>query len=39
MRWLDVPAASRASFQVYNSNDDVDALQAGLKKAGEIFKI
>lgn len=39
MRWLDVAATSRASFHVYNSYDDVDALKAGLEKAGVIFKI
>jgi cysteine desulfurase/selenocysteine lyase len=39
MRWLDVAATSRASFHVYNSYDDVDALKAGLEKAGAIFKI
>jgi len=39
MRWLDVPATSRASFYVYNSYDDVDALKGGLQKAGEIFKV
>jgi len=39
MRWLDVTATSRASFHVYNSYDDVDALKAGLKKAGGIFKV
>jgi cysteine desulfurase/selenocysteine lyase len=39
MRWLDVPATSRASFHVYNSYDDVDALKSGLEKAGAIFKI
>jgi cysteine desulfurase/selenocysteine lyase len=39
MRWLDVAATSRASFHVYNSFDDVDALKEGLEKAGEIFKI
>jgi len=37
MRWLGVAATSRASFNVYNSNDDVDALEAGLQKAGAIF--
>jgi cysteine desulfurase/selenocysteine lyase len=37
MRWLDVAATSRASFQVYNSFDDVDALKAGLEKARAIF--
>ncbi len=39
MRWLDVPATSRASFHVYNSYDDIDALKAGLQKAGALFKI
>lgn len=39
MRWLDVAATSRASFHVYNSYDDVDALKAGLQKAGTIFKV
>jgi cysteine desulfurase / selenocysteine lyase len=39
MRWLDVAATSRASFYVYNSYDDVDALKAGLLKAGAIFKV
>lgn len=39
MHWLDVPATSRASFHVYNSYDDVDALKSGLQKAGAIFKV
>ncbi len=39
MRWLDVSATSRASFHVYNSYDDIDALRAGLEKAGSIFKL
>ena len=39
MRWLDVTATSRASFHVYNSFDDIDALKAGLGKAGRIFKV
>ena len=39
MRWLDVAATSRASFQVYNSYDDIDALKGGLEKAGAIFKL
>ena len=39
MRWLDVAATSRASFQVYNSYADIDALKAGLEKAGRIFKL
>jgi len=39
MNWLEVSATSRASFHVYNSYDDIDALKAGLQKAGAIFKI
>ena len=39
MNWLGVESTSRASFHVYNSYDDVDALKAGLQKAGAIFKI
>jgi cysteine desulfurase/selenocysteine lyase len=39
MRWLDVAATSRASFHVYTSFDDIDALKAGLEKAGAIFKL
>ncbi len=39
MRWLDVPATSRASFHVYNSYDDIDALGAGLQMARRIFKL
>ncbi|MDG6898671.1 MAG: cysteine desulfurase [Nitrososphaerota archaeon] len=39
MRHLDVSATARASFHVYNSYDDVDALKQGILKAGAIFKI
>jgi cysteine desulfurase/selenocysteine lyase len=39
MQWLDVPATSRASFYVYNSYDDVDALCRGIQKAREVFKL
>jgi cysteine desulfurase/selenocysteine lyase len=39
MRWLDVPATSRASFYIYNAHDDVDALKAGIVKAGGLFKV
>ncbi len=37
MKWLDVPATSRASFYVYNSFDDVDALRAGLQRGLKVF--
>jgi cysteine desulfurase / selenocysteine lyase len=39
MQWLGVSATSRASFHVYNSFDDVDALAGGIRKAGAIFKV
>ncbi len=39
VRWLGVPATSRASFYIYNSYDDVDALCEGLQKARRIFKV
>ena len=37
MRRLGVPATTRASFYVYNTPEDVDALIAALEKAGEFF--
>jgi cysteine desulfurase/selenocysteine lyase len=37
MRVLGVPATSRASFHVYNTNEDVDALVAALGKARETM--
>jgi cysteine desulfurase/selenocysteine lyase len=37
MRVLDVPATARASFYVYNTPADVDALVEALEKAGGIF--
>ena len=37
MRVLGVPATSRASFYIYNTNEDVDALVAALGKARETF--
>jgi cysteine desulfurase / selenocysteine lyase len=37
MRRLGVPATTRASFYVYNTKEDVDALIAALEKAGEFF--
>ncbi len=39
MRRLDVTATTRASFYVYNEESDVDALVAGLRKAGELFGV
>ena len=37
MRRLGVPATTRASFYVYNTTDEVDALVAALDKARVIF--
>jgi cysteine desulfurase/selenocysteine lyase len=37
MRILGVPATARASFYVYNSHDEVDALVASLTKAEAFF--
>jgi cysteine desulfurase/selenocysteine lyase len=39
MRVLDVPATTRASFHLYNTPDDVDALVAGLDRAASLFRI
>ncbi len=38
-RHLGVPATARASFYVYNTTDDVDALVTGLHEAGRLFSI
>ncbi len=35
---LGVPATNRASFYLYNTTDDVDALVRALEKAKELFK-
>ncbi len=37
MRWLEVTATARASFYLYNTEEDIDALVKGLKKAKEYF--
>jgi cysteine desulfurase/selenocysteine lyase len=37
MRRFDVPATARASFYVYNTNDEVDALVEALAKAQDVF--
>ena len=37
MRRLNVAATARASFYLYNSTDDLDALVAAIEKAGGIF--
>lgn len=37
MDWLGVPATARASFYVYNTEEDVDRLVAALRVAKEFF--
>jgi len=37
MRRYDVPATARASFYVYNTNEEVDALVLALAKAQDVF--
>lgn len=37
MRWLDVTATARASFYLYNTEEDIDRLAQGLLKAKEYF--
>jgi cysteine desulfurase/selenocysteine lyase len=37
MRRLGVAATARASFYIYNDVDDVEALVAAVRKAGELF--
>ncbi|MFZ5624321.1 MAG: cysteine desulfurase [Gemmatimonadota bacterium] len=37
MRRLGLPATARASFALYNTTDDVDALVAGLHRARELL--
>ncbi|MBM7541458.1 cysteine desulfurase [Amphibacillus cookii] len=37
MKWLNVTATARASFYIYNTEDDVDRFVNGLKKAKEFF--
>ncbi|WP_066192497.1 MULTISPECIES: cysteine desulfurase [Gracilibacillus] len=37
MKWLDVTATARASFYLYNNEQDVDRLVDGIKRAKEYF--
>ena len=39
MTRLGIPGTARASFALYNSFDDVDALVASLKKAQKLFGV
>ena len=37
MRRLDIAGTARASFYLYNSREDIDALVAGLERVRKIF--
>lgn len=37
MKWLQVSATARASFYMYNDEEDIDRLVAGLRSAKEYF--
>ncbi len=37
MKALGVPATARASFYIYNTNEEVDALIDGLKRVNKVF--
>jgi cysteine desulfurase/selenocysteine lyase len=39
MEKMGWPATTRASFYIYNTEEDVDALVSGLEKAAEVFKL
>jgi cysteine desulfurase / selenocysteine lyase len=39
MKSLDIPGTARASFYVYNTPEEVDALVTGLSKVKEMFKL
>lgn len=39
MEFLDIPAASRASFYIYNTKEEVDVLVNALEKARKLFKL
>ena len=38
MQHFDIPATSRASFGIYNTRDDIDALVAALGSVKNVFK-
>ena len=37
MKWLEATATARASFYMYNNEEDIDALVKGLRVAKEYF--
>jgi len=39
MNHLDIAGTARASFYVYNTTDEIDALVRGLQKVKETFRL
>ena len=39
MEKMGWPATARASFYIYNTEEDIDALAAGIEKAARVFKL
>lgn len=39
MTYMEVPSCCRASFSIYNTEEDVNRLIEGLKKVKEVFKL
>ena len=39
MEFLNIPAASRVSFYIYNTKEEVDILINALEKARKLFKL
>jgi cysteine desulfurase/selenocysteine lyase len=37
MQRFGVPATARASFGLYNTKEEIDALVSGIKKVQEVF--
>lgn len=37
MKWLDVTATARASFYLYNTEEEIDKLVEALQKTKEYF--
>ena len=37
MKFFDVPATARASFSLYNTFDEIDALADGIKEVKRVF--
>jgi len=37
MQRFGIPATARASFALYNTREEVDALVSGLRKVREVF--